>query len=644
MHHLSTCVVLAAVLLHGHCTSAEESSSFISDAADDPTVVWKRDWVPKGWRMTDEAHKDQLVKFSVLLHHEHSAVEALKERFESVTNPSSKLYGQWMSREEVIGKLSRPHVVDRVRRWLESVGARTDVSGGDVVHVVAKASTAENILHTSIRCFQHKRSGLKVLRHWGLLHLPGSMRSFVHAIRGLSDFPLLQNQGRDSLTAALPPRDPYTWKNDGVPVNAPETWKHVYGIDDHHFGGGEGVTQSVVEFPFNGPSTGYLDSDLRQYREATALPDEPTGVRRGVVNKLGNVQSTPSDSEASLDIQIMQSVSGNADTTFWVVDGWVYEWAQELFSMKTPPLVNSLSFGGEEASSCEVASPNAEHCETLGMQNVSQYLERCDIEFMKVGLRGISLLASSQDHGAPGFANVDCSADAQTAGNATASGVLALNPVYPASSPYITAVGATALDKPQKLSQPQSKLCNAMHCASGGVEVPAMGAVNSDFTSGGGFSIYEKQPAYQKEAVADFLASGALRPPATMFNSNNRAYPDISVLGDRIFMVRNNQSMLSGGTSASTPIFAGMVSLLNAARAKVGKGPLGFLNPVLYQAAKISPEIFNDVTSGNNSCTVSLFAPHCCHFGYGAGKGWDPVTGLGTPKFAGLLKYVLALP
>jgi tripeptidyl-peptidase-1 len=276
-----------------------------------------------------------------------------------------------------------------------------------------------------------------------------------------------------------------------------------------------------------------------------------------------------------------------------------------------------------------VASPNAEHCETLGMQNVSEYLERCDTEFMKVGLRGISLLASSQDNGAPGFANVDCAADKQaTGGGATASGVMALNPVYPASSPYITAVGATALHQPQKLTQPESVLCGAVECASGGVEeVPAMGAVNSDFTSGGGFSNYEKQPSWQKEAVSQYLSSGAIRPPSALFKAQNRAYPDVSVLGDRIFMVRRNQSMLSGGTSASTPIFAGMISLVNAARAQVGKASLGFLNPLLYQASKASPSVFNDVTTGNNSCTVSLFAPRCCQFGYGASKGWDPVSG-----------------
>jgi hypothetical protein len=243
------CGVLVVLLLHGQYSSAEGSASYIGDAAGGSTAVWKRDWVPAGWRMMDEVNGNQRIRFRVLLHHEHSAVASLKARFETVTDPTSKAYGQWMSREEVISKLSRPRAIESVRDWLESTGAKTDVSGGDVIHAEVSASTAEKLLRTSIRCFQHKRTGLKVLRHWGSLHLPHSVRPFVHAIRGLSDFPLLQHSDK----AELPPMDPYTWKHDGVPINAPETWKRVYGISDRDFGGGEGVTQSVVEFPFQGP-------------------------------------------------------------------------------------------------------------------------------------------------------------------------------------------------------------------------------------------------------------------------------------------------------------------------------------------------------------------------------------------------------
>ena len=72
----------------------------------------------------------------------------------------------------------------------------------------------------------------------------------------------------------------------------------------------------------------------------------------------------------------------------------------------------------------------------------------------------------------------------------------------------------------------------------------------------------------------------------------------------------------------------GMVSLVNAARAAVGKGGVGWINPSLY---KYSKQFSNDITSGNNKCLTS---GGCCPTGFTATHGWDPVTGLGSINFA----------
>ena len=60
-----------------------------------------------------------------------------------------------------------------------------------------------------------------------------------------------------------------------------------------------------------------------------------------------------------------------------------------------------------------------------------------------------------------------------------------------------------------------------------------------------------------------------------------------------------------GGTSASAPAFAGMVSLLNEARLNKGGKPLGFLNPFLYQNAAA----FTDVTEGTNAIGREMLMP-----------------------------------
>ena len=96
--------------------------------------------------------------------------------------------------------------------------------------------------------------------------------------------------------------------------------------------------------------------------------------------------------------------------------------------------------------------------------------------------------------------------------------------------------------------------------------------------------------------------------------------------------VFNGETLSVGGTSLSSPIFAGLVTLLNEARIAAGKGPLGFLNPTLYA----NPDAFHDITIGGN--------PGCGTPGFNATPGWDPVTGLGTPDFGKLRDVVLALP
>ena len=91
----------------------------------------------------------------------------------------------------------------------------------------------------------------------------------------------------------------------------------------------------------------------------------------------------------------------------------------------------------------------------------------------------------------------------------------------------------------------------------------------------------------------------------------------------------------------AAPIWAGLVTLLNDARYAVGKTRLGFLPPMLYHFAAAEAG-FHDIVEGNNKCTRS--DGECCKFGYEAAPGWDPVTGLGTPKFEALRAYVLSLP
>lgn len=250
-----------------------------------------------------------------------------------------------------------------------------------------------------------------------------------------------------------------------------------------------------------------------------------------------------------------------------------------MATQSNPVLVHSISYGSIESE----------------LENSVK--ENFDTEMIKLGLMGVTVLVASGDDGVANF---------QARSSQSACGY---NPSYPATSPYVTAVGAT-----QGIETKTEEIA----CASntGGL-----------ITTGGGFSGYYKQPSWQKSAVDDYFKVATS--PAAGYNSEGRGYPDVAMAGHNYQVTVGGQTLIESGTSASTPVLAGMVSLVNSARLASGKPPLGFLNPSLYSAN--SSAIFTDVTSGENNCCAQ--AQVCCTQGFYAAKGWDPLTGWGSINF-----------
>ena len=148
----------------------------------------------------------------------------------------------------------------------------------------------------------------------------------------------------------------------------------------------------------------------------------------------------------------------------------------------------------------------------------------------------------------------------------------------------------------------------------------------------------------QREAVKAYLALNTPdRPPTSLFNSSARGVPDVSALSSWVDCWCAGHAFEGGGTSASSPTFAGVVALLNDLRLKEGKPSLGFLNPFLYQHA----DAFHDQTAGD-TCGNWTKGCNCTNSAWGRGfpavSGWDPSSGLGTPNYALLKRAVLSLP
>jgi tripeptidyl-peptidase-1 len=193
-------------------------------------------------------------------------------------------------------------------------------------------------------------------------------------------------------------------------------------------------------------------------------------------------------------------------------------------------------------------------------------------------------------------------------------------------------VSTTALNNP-----PPICASSGYACVSSGSEQAVSYAI-SGFASGGGFSDIAAQPAYQTQAVNAYLQSGVALPSAGYFNASGRAFPDVAAIGHNLLIVLSGAAQPVGGTSASSPIFASIVALLNTAQIELTGKPLGFLNPFLYQMHAKNPATFHDITVGDNKCTEDGCAATCQ--GYECAPGWDPVSGLGTPNFANMLAYV----
>ena len=84
--------------------------------------------------------------------------------------------------------------------------------------------------------------------------------------------------------------------------------------------------------------------------------------------------------------------------------------------------------------------------------------------------------------------------------------------------------------------------------------------------------------------------------------------------------MQSGRVLAVGGTSASAPCFAAVVSLLNEHRLQNGKKQLGYLNPFLYK----NIAAFTDITKGTNAIGRGN-GP--IKYGFNATKGWDPATG-----------------
>lgn len=264
---------------------------------------------------------------------------------------------------------------------------------------------------------------------------------------------------------------------------------------------------------------------------------------------------------------------------------------------------------------------------------------RIDMEFAKLGLRGTTITAASGDGGSH-FAFGPFSGSLGSTVDSIICGQMNM-PVYPTSSPYVLSVGGTAWS-PESTYGPtcsSTKPCGW-------------------YSGGGGFSWGAPDAAPFQDGVADAYIELATKvAPKTQcasstYNKSGRAYPDVAALSQfGIPLCTYGGCSGSGGTSASAPSVAGMLSLINDARLRAGLPTLGFVNTKLYkllQDPESYAEAFVDIAVDHTESLWDCFTYSTCTGcesggvgpGFPAVKGWDAMTGLGQPLFSGWLKHL----
>ena len=82
------------------------------------------------------------------------------------------------------------------------------------------------------------------------------------------------------------------------------------------------------------------------------------------------------------------------------------------------------------------------------------------------------------------------------------------------------------------------------------------------------------------------------------------------------------------------------MKVINHHQVSKGRNRVGYFNPLLYHISRNCKNCFNDIAGGNNWCTESMCCDNHTQYGYPGIKGFDPVTGLGTPNIGNILNYL----
>jgi subtilase family serine protease len=567
-----------------------------------------------------------------------AAAEALAT---SVSTPGSADYGKFLTPAQFRTRFA-PSTADsaQVASWLKSQGFSVAGTPANRKYVEATGTAAQAAAAFNTSFAEYRVEGHTVRSNTSPLSVPAAAGN-VQGVIGLDESQTLVH--RDQITPPAPafvnatPCSAYwgektvtnTPTNDGTALPSdPSAFapcgyagaqlQGAYGMSQAIASGndGSGVTIGIID-AYASP---YIVNDVNTYSAAHGLPSVTGHFRQVITPGSKNMPINPKQDpagwagEETLDVEAVHTMAPGADIVYIGANN-NYRDMDALMNKVVDNhyadiVSNSYGYGGE-------ALPTG-------------YIKPQVDTQIQAAAEGISLLFSSGDSGD------------ETGGDPTA----APSPDWPASSPWVTAVGGTSMG----IAQDNSRIFET-GWETARSTLAANGTWNAPtylYGSGGGTSRLFAQPSYQAGVVPSDISQ-------TYGGAAMRAVPDVAALGDPTTGMRVGQTQLFpdgsqkyseyriGGTSLASPLYAGMLAL---AAQRAGHS-FGLANPTLYAAAGASFDVtgstdgtydgavrsdyINGIDASNGYRYTARWFNRGDMLTIHTRPGYDDVTGVGSP-------------
>jgi tripeptidyl-peptidase-1 len=471
-----------------------------------------------------------------------------------VADPTSARFSQYWDPQQVAATFDPlPAAVAAVRQWLIQSGIRSEdirsPNSSGFLLFNASVSQVELLLQTEYFVYEHT---ISQSRYFGCdqYHVPESIRDYVDLVT-----PAV------SLTARLerPQRRP-TSKRAVKRKTIGHLDKSVWPAPDDLSSCYKAITLNCVRALYGLPigTTGNARNSFGVFEEAPGRYDEADlnvffdRYAPGLVGRpprLISIDGGPgsgfgSNEESDLDLEYAMALTYPLNVSLYSVGDMVEGGDENNFLDALDAFY--CTYEGGNSPSWDPVFPDprpggynhSEACGTVSPPHVLSfsygapeqltspaYNERQCSEYMKLALMGVTILFASGDEGVAGPVNV-C--------NEPSPNTTVFVPYFPASCPYVTAVGSTMINGNSSVFSPET-------------------AVSGRFRSGGGFSNTFPLPSYQQQAVHNWFTQHPTGYAPDVFNQsmNSRAYPDVSANGNGYVFGYQGNLTLGYGTSIS---------------------------------------------------------------------------------------------